>query len=54
MKKVNESKVIKFLQHNPNPKDMKVHNFAKQHNYEIDKVEEMFYKIATKFVRKQK
>jgi hypothetical protein len=47
---LSEDDIIKFLKEHPNPEDDEVHKFAESKGMEVDDVEEIFYKLATKFV----
>ena len=49
-----KTKIISFLKRNPNPKDSQVHRFAKRNKYSTDDVEEVIYKLATKYVKNTK
>lgn len=52
-KKPDVKKIIVFLKKNPNPKDIKVHDFAEKMKYDIHKVEDEIYKLATKYIKKR-
>ena len=52
MKQVKQKQLVGFLKTHNNPSDKSVHTWAQKHNYEIDKVEEGIYRIATKCVRR--
>ena len=52
--KKNRIEVINFLKRNPNPKDRKVHNWAEKKRYDIHKVEELIYTLATEHAKEQK
>ena len=49
--KKNRIEVINFLKRNPNPKDRKVHNWAEKKRYDIHKVEELIYTLATEHAK---
>ena len=51
--KIPRSIVISLLRAHPSPNDMLIHNFAIQHGYEIDDLEEEIYKIAGESVKKK-
>ena len=51
---VKQSEVLSFLRRNPNPPDKKVHDWAVRNGYDVDKVEQAIYKLATKYARGKK
>jgi hypothetical protein len=50
-KPLKQKHLVGFLKAYPNPKDEDVHVWAQKHNYQVDKVEEGIYRLATKCVR---
>ena len=46
-----ESDVVEFLKSNPNPSDDDVHDWAEENGFDVDKLESIFYKLATKYVQ---
>lgn len=46
---LNEDVVIEFLSENQNPTDKKLHEWANNNKYDVEKVEEIVYRLATKF-----
>jgi hypothetical protein len=51
--KKNRKEVISFLKRNPNPNDMKLHSWAERKKYNVHKVEELIYRIATEHVKEK-
>jgi len=43
--------VIAFLKKNPNPSDEKLHDWAEGKGFNVHKVEQLVYQLATKYVR---
>lgn len=54
MKQLNKKHLLGFLKAYPNPRDEEVHLWAKKHDYQVDKVEEGIYRIASKCVNRRK
>ena len=46
-----EKDVINFFKENPNPSDDELHNWAEDKGYNVHKVEEIVYKLATRMVK---
>lgn len=44
------SELLSFFKNNPNPSDDDVHEWSEEKGYDADKVEEIIYRFATKFV----
>ena len=52
--KKSRKEVVSFLKRNPNPNDMKLHKWAERKKYNVHKVEELIYRIATEYVKEGK
>lgn len=52
--KKNKREVVAFLKRNPNPSDLKLHSWAEKKKYNIHKVEELIYRIATEHIKERK